>query len=65
MTLKEFLQQKSYCTPYTSDDLAEAFELGKRAILEKIKDKMIGIPINGACKSVLTEDMLKEIENEA
>ena len=60
----DFLGDKSYCVPYSQNDIKDAIKFGKLFILQKMRDKIRGQVINGICIGVVTESDLLEIEKE-
>jgi hypothetical protein len=56
-----YLEKTSWSQPYTKEDLIKAISFGEKIMLDKVKEMMYGMVVNGTCQSVLTEDKFKEL----
>ena len=64
LTVDDFLANRKWCLPYNDADLKLAIEFGKQLVLSELKEKMVAMNVNGTMQNIITEEQLKEVEND-
>ena len=53
--IEALIEKMKWTTIYTKEDLIEAFKLGQNTKLKELKEKVVGMDVNGTCQGILNE----------